>query len=192
MNYGIYRRLRNSTWKCLLDFEIDKLPVDIMKIAKAAGVRIVENSTVNELNEGEYGRSYYDGQTWVIIFDDSQDIVISRFTIAHELGHFFLGHALTHAKYADVQQVSRKPRAEQQADMFALRLLCPACIIKDLDVSSADDIAELCRIPKSWAKVRYDRMKELEGRNKFFTDPLEEKVYNNFSEYLASHSSKKS
>lgn len=190
MNYGAYRKLRNSAWQCLADFKIDRLPIDIMKIAREAGVRIVENSSVHELEDGEYGRSYYDGETWVIIFDDLQDIIILRFTIAHELGHFFLGHALTHTKYADVQQVSKKPKAEEQADMFALRLLCPACVIKDLNVNSAEELAELCKIPMKWAKVRYDRMKELEGRNKFFTDPLEEKVYNNFREYLNSNTKK--
>lgn len=188
MYYAIYKGIRNSAWQCLIDFGIDRFPVDILKIARTAGVKIVKNSLVDDLDPSEYGKSYYDGTKWIIIYDDTNDIVTSRFTIAHELGHIFLGHAMTHAKYCNIREFGKKPRSEQQADMFAIRLLCPACVLKDMNISSAKDLASICRIPLPWAEIRYSRLKELNKRNKYFTDPLEIEVYNKFTGILSQKS----
>ncbi len=184
MNYGRYKKTRNASWQCLVDYKIDSLPVNVSKIARDAGVIIIRNSDVSILRSNENGKSYFDGETWFLIYDDTNDPVVSRFTIAHELGHFFLGHAYTCAKYADYDDKGKTPKAEEQADAFALRLLCPACVLKDLNISSAEDIAKYCRIPIEWAEKRYIRLKELKERDKFFTDPLEKEVYNNFNNYL--------
>ena len=184
MNYGRYKKTRNAAWQCLVDYKIDSFPVNVSKIARDAKVKVIRNSDVNLLKPNENGKSYFDGQTWFLIYDDTNDPVVSRFTIAHELGHFFLGHAYTCAKYADYDNKGKKPKAEDQADAFALRLLCPACVLKDLNISSAEDIAKYCRVPIEWAEKRYIRLKELKERDKFFTDPLEREVYDNFIEYL--------
>ena len=46
MYYGLYKGIRNSAWKCLEDFKIDSLPVDVLKITRAAGIRVIKNSAV--------------------------------------------------------------------------------------------------------------------------------------------------
>lgn len=184
MYYGIYKNVRNSAWQCLIDFNIDAFPVNVSKIARDAGVKVIRNSDVNLLKPNESGKSYFDGQTWFLIYDDTNDPVVSRFTIAHELGHFFLGHAYTCAKYADYDDKGKIPKAEEQADSFALRLLCPVCVLKDLNISSAEDIAKYCRIPTEWAEKRYIRLKELKERDTFFMNPIERQVHDNFKNYL--------
>ena len=191
MYYAIYKTIRESAWQCLLDFELFSLPIDILKITRAANIKVVENSRVHDLEPNEYGKSYFDGKRWTIIYDDMRDVPTARFTIAHELGHIFLGHALTYTKYENVQQFCKRPKAEQQADMFALRLLCPACILKELGAISVADIVKLCSVPPEQAKIRHDRMLKLVRRDKFLSSKLEREVYHNFSGFLLKEIRKK-
>lgn len=184
MFYAIYKGIRDGAWLCLLDHNIDRLPVDVLKIARASNVRVVKNSVVNDLLPDEEAKTYYDGNKFIIIYNDLNDTVVSRFAIAHELGHIFLGHITTHTKFENVREFGKKPKAEQQADMFALRLLCPACVLMQMGISSADDISSYCRIPHSCAEQRSKRMNELNKRNKFYQSELEKQVYTNFSGYI--------
>ena len=184
MFYAIYKGIRDGAWLCLLDNNIDRLPVDVLKIARAAGIRVIKNSAVNDLLPDEDAKTYYDGKKFIIIYNDLNDIVVSRFAIAHELGHIFLGHITTHTKFENVREFGKKPKAEQQADMFALRLLCPACILMQMDLRSVEDISSYCRIPHTCAKIRSKRIEELCKRDKFYKSDLEKQVYHNFSEYV--------
>ena len=184
MYYGLFKDIRESAWKCLLEFEIDSLPVDILKITRKAGISVVKNSSVGDLMPNEYAKSYFNGHRWIVIYDDTNPVEVSRFAIAHELGHFFLGHDMTHTRYKDAKQFGKRPKAEQQADMFAIRLLAPACVIKELDLHTAEDISKYCGIPLNVARDRAKRMKTLYTRNMFFTDPLEKAVYDEFYSYL--------
>ena len=184
MYYGFYKTIGNSAWRCLVHFEIDSFPVDILKITRAAGIRVVKNSSVGDLMPGEHGKSYFNGHCWIIIYDDRNPVALSRFTIAHELGHFFLGHDMTHTRYENVQKFGSKPVAEEQADTFALRLLAPACVIKELDLHTPEEIAKYCGIPLSWADKRATRMKTVYKRDMFYTNPIEKEVYNNFYKYI--------
>lgn len=184
MFYAIYRNIRDSAWQCLLDFNIDRIPVSVLSIARNANITVVQNSTARTLLNGEYGKTLTDGKSWIIIYDDTMPEEVSRFTIAHELGHIFLGHDLTCVKYSHLKEFYKKPKSEQQADAFALRLLCPACVLWSLNISSAADIAKYCKIPHNFAKQRAKRMGELYKRNKFFSNPLEKEVYKKFEHFI--------
>ena len=184
MYYGLYKGLRDCAWRCLKDNKVSSLPVDVLGIAKSCRIRVIKASQCGALEPNENGRSFYDGDEWFIIYNDLNPVDISRFTIAHELGHIFLGHELALGKYAGIQQFSQKPKSEQQADMFAIRILCPACVLWALNLQDVHDIAYRCKIPSEIAKSRADRMKELYTRNKFLTNPLEKEVYNNFVDYI--------
>ena len=186
MYYAIYKDVRDSAWECLLNFHINKLPVDVLAIARDADIHVIRNSLVNKLYGHEFGKALTDGLDWIIIYDDTQPVSTCRFTLAHELGHIFLGHHLKYAKYAGTQEFVGKPKSEQQADMFALRLLCPACILHALSLTTAEEIATVCKIPLNMAALRAERMRELNKRGKFLTSPLEKSVYKNFQTYLAS------
>ena len=185
MYYGIYKNISQSAWKCLADFNITSLPVDVLKIARAAGIRVIKNSSVYDLMPNEHGKSYFNGYCWTIIYNDADPVEVCRFTIAHELGHFFLGHDLTYSRFNNVRNFGSKPKEEEQADAFAARLLAPACVLNELDVCCADDIVKYCRVPVSVAKKRYARMKTLYKRNMFLTAPAEKNVYDNFSKYIS-------
>lgn len=182
--YGFYSGIRNSAWRCLLDFKCRSLPVDILKIAREAGIKVVKDSRVRDLSPGENGKSYFDGKNWIIIYNDQNPTELSRVTVAHELGHIFLGHELLYVKYVNVREFQRKPKAEQQADMFAQRLLCPACALWALDICTPEQIAKYCKVDENIAVIRAKRMELLYERNKFLTSPLERELYDSFRPYI--------
>lgn len=184
MYYGIYQAIRHSSWQCLLDFHINRLPVDLLKITRTMGVRVIKNSLVDDLLPGENGKAYYDGKQWILLYDDRNPTPLSRYAIAHELGHIFLGHELAHIQYAHAKEFTVRPKSEQHADSFALRLLCPACVLWKLNLSSPEQIAAYCRVPTEAALIRTKRMKELLQRNRFLSDPLEELVFRQFEAYV--------
>ena len=184
MYYGIYKGIRDSAWNVLIDANIDSLPVNILNITTHVGIHVKKNSDTQALIPGELGKSYFNGHDWFIIYDDSMPVNVSRFTIAHELGHFFLGHDLTHSKYNGKKAFSKKPKEEEQADRFAMRLLSPACILKELDLHTPEEIATYCNIPLSVATERSKRMKVLYKRDMFFTTDIEKNVYENFKPYI--------
>ena len=107
-----------------------------------------------------------------------------RFTIAHELGHILLGHV------GEGNLVNREPDPtdhpmEREANVFASRLLAPACVLWALDARTPEEIAALCRISGQSAAFRAERMELLYDRNRFLKSPLERKVYQQLSAFIA-------
>lgn len=178
MYYGRYKNVRNAAWQVLIDFGVCALPVTVSDIAAAAGINIVNNSDVYILSDRQMGITVSDNGQWYIVYDDTQTVSRSRFTIAHELGHIFLGHEIINGHWAF------DPTAEQAADMFALRLLAPACVLWGLGLHSPEEIAHTCNISIASARIRAGRMSELYKRNKFLTHKLEQRLYKQFEVYI--------
>lgn len=183
MIYGIYKNARNAAWQCLLDYNVTSLPVNVMQIAKKAGIKVVKNSRVNLLSLNESGASFINNKQWYIVYDDTAIRQRCRFTIAHEMGHIFLGHKIKREQHTQSFD-SSKPIAEKEADIFASRLLAPACVIWALKLKSSAEIAKLCDISITAAEIRADRMKILYERSQFLLNPLERKVYDNFENFI--------
>ena len=57
--YGKYAQERNSSWKVLVDCEIDYLPVDVIKIAYRNNIKVFRNTTVRVLKPSEYGQCVF-------------------------------------------------------------------------------------------------------------------------------------
>ena len=79
---------------------------------------------------------------------------------------------------------AKRDEEEQAADMFAARLLAPACVLHKLQALSAEQIAKVCNISISAAVVRSERMQVLEARNKYYLHPLERKVREQFEDFI--------
>lgn len=181
--YGVYAHCRDSAWRCLIDFDVRELPVKVVAIARRAGIRVVKDSDVGELRQDEYGASIKCADSWTIVYDDSLPAEESRFVIAHELGHIFLGHDCKYSGDATIID-ERKLRSETQADMFAERLLAPAFALHELEITDADGIRGLCKLPPGAAKRRARRMELLEERGAFYASPLEKRLYSRFYPWL--------
>lgn len=184
--YGAYQNIRDSAWQVLLDYNIHSLPVNVTKIARSAGITVFKNSDVNELKDDEVGVSILADDKWYIVYDDTVSNERARFTIAHELGHIFLGHPLKLGYHARTIDIS-KPETERQADMFAIRLLVPACVVWGLNLHTPEEIQQAFGISYTSAKARAERMQTLYERKKFLSSNLERRVYENFKEYIDSH-----
>lgn len=181
--YGIYRNVRDAAWQCLIDYKISALPVDLLGIANQASIKIVKNSDAGELSGGESGICFFDGDMWYLIYDDTASVGHRRFTIAHELGHIFLGHELING-YRGRTFNPDKPQSETDADMFAARILSPACVLWGLNLHTPEEIAVVCNISPPAAKYRANRMAVLYERQKFLISPLERELYKQFKPFI--------
>ena len=187
MVYGVYKNCRDAVWKCLIECDIKTLPVPVIPIAKHFGISVIKDSLVHELRKGESGISIFNGTGWIIVYDDSESRQRKRFTVAHELGHILLGHEMKKGFYLRSSSV-HKPLLETEADVFASRLLAPACVLWGLNLHDADEISRICDMSISASQIRARRMKILYERNMFLTSPLEREVYIRFSDYIESSS----
>lgn len=182
MNYTEYQYSRDAAWQMLIDCSVTKLPVKVTDICRLIGVSVREGPPPS----GGDGCCLMVGGKPVILVSETALPARQRFTAAHELGHLMLGHVGRRGL------VNREPSPqddpiEQAANVFASRLLAPACVLWGCGVASAQEIAALCGISGQAATLRWDRMQELYRRGKFLSHPLERQVYEQFKEYIEKH-----
>ncbi|MEE0265551.1 MAG: ImmA/IrrE family metallo-endopeptidase [Acutalibacteraceae bacterium] len=185
MIYAKYKNVRNASWQAFIDFYITELPVSVNAIAKQLDIKVIKNSDIHELETGERGVTMEVNGNWYIVFDDTEPVPVCRFTVAHELGHILLGHTMYQKK--KYRTFAIRDGEEQEADMFAIRLLAPACVLHELQAFNADEIAKLCNISITAAGHRAERMALLEKRNKWYLHPLEREVYKIFEKYIKNY-----
>lgn len=179
-----YNIVRNTCWKCLIECNVRTLPTPLGEICTHYGIGIVNDSDVKLLREDESGRIVCVSNTIRIIVNDRHPIQRRRYTIAHELGHYLLGHLGTDVSQLNRRRQSIKSDEEIEADTFAARLLAPACVLWALDLHTADEIAGLCNMSVQAASYRAERMKKLYQKNNFLKSPLERKVYEQFKPFI--------
>lgn len=181
--YGRYKYVRDAAWQTLIDSKVNSLPVPLMSICQDFGITLLDNNRAHELRPTESGISLKQNGKWYIIFDDTDTHGKQRFTVAHELGHILMGHELKNGYYTRKENLN-KPTDETEADMFAARLLAPACVLWGIGATTAEQIAQVCDISLTAATFRAERMELLRKRNKFLTSPLERQVYKQFEDYI--------
>ena len=208
MKYIEYQHSRDAAWKILIDYQISELPVKISAIVKGSRVHLYSYTTGRPLIRSlglERHASSCDGFTvrhsnnYYIFYNDQKTAQRIRFTIAHELGHIRLGH-LIDGGAVSYTTVNREPTEsdnpfEQQANVFASRILSPACVLWALGIKTPEALANLCDISLQSAKWRNKRMQELYareaefkqryGKSIFLQSPLERTVYRQFQEYIS-------
>lgn len=194
MNYKDYQNARDAAWRILIRFGICELPVRISDGIKEMGISLAPYSKSETflaglglagLMEETDGLSVRRGGEYYIFYRGDMIPGRIRFTVAHELGHIVLGH-LDHATHTTR---NHEPRAgdtpiEQAANVFASRLLAPACVLHDLNALTPERISELCDISLTAARFRADRMGVLEKRDAFGMSPLEREVRKQFRGFI--------
>ena len=180
--YRKYKEARDAAWRVLIDNNIRELPVSLSQIAKNNGITIVKDSEAKMLSPGVSGMSILEDGKWYIVYNDTESAGRRKFTIAHELGHIFLGHELKGVHRRTFAKV--RPQEEKDADSFAVRLLAPACVLWGLGLHTAEEIQKACGLSRAAAEHRAKRMEVLYERNKFLTSRLERQVWENFSEWV--------
>lgn len=179
MNYKEYKNSRDLVWRVLINEEITELPIDIVPLCRSMDIDV----KWYQPPDGNSGVTAVINGKPTIFVARNEPRQRQRFTIAHELGHILLGHV---GKYALVnRELSATDNPiEQAANVFASRLLAPACVLWACGAESAEDIMHICDISKIAAEYRAQRMAVLRQRGKFLSHPLERQVYKQFSNYI--------
>lgn len=151
------------------DLKIDSLPVDPFAIAARHDI-IVEPKP--DAAEGVSGMLLRHGDVFGILYATHvRSEGFQRFSVAHELAHYFLDghidHVLpkdgVHASHAGF--VSADPY-ELEADNFAAGLLMPASLFRralgkhDPGLAAVESVAGLCRTSLTATAIRYAELSE--------------------------------
>lgn len=178
--YGIYKGARNGSWRFLIDYKVNRLPVDLNMVAKTMELKI-RKDTSGILLPSERGATITDGNKTYILLKPSS-VEAMRYTTAHELGHIFLGHPMINGRYGRTFIIDNP--LEYQAERFAIDILAPACVLWGLNLHTPEEISKVCNISLSSATKRAIRMEELYKRNMFLSHPLEREVFKQFEKFI--------
>ena len=194
MNYDDYKRARDLSWRVLLNTGTRELPVKVSRICRGYGVTLrsyqVGAPLIRELGleaqcDISDGFTVRSGDRCYVFYNMEQPPGRVRFTIAHELGHVLLGHLGDgeHTVY-NREASSEDAPEEHMANVFASRLLAPACVLHALGAVTPEQIAAVCDISMAAARFRAGRMGVLEQRGKYGASPLERQVLAQFRSYI--------
>lgn len=163
------RRLSDATLQAeiLVRDESLALPIDVLALAKSREI-LVEAKPSTE--KGVSGMLLRVGDDFAIGYATHiKSIGFQRFSIAHELGHYFLGHA--DAMFRDGKTVHEsqagfgsKDLIELEADHFAAGLLMPSELFKEEAARHCDGlaaierVAEKCQTSITSSAIRYAQL----------------------------------
>lgn len=186
MFYGTYKEARNASWHFLLESGACSLPLPVIPICQKMGIKILVDTNKTFLSYDTRGVSFQAKGVWHILLNPESTAAVKRYTIAHELGHIYMGHPMQSGKYGrtfGVQSIISSP-IEYQAERFAIGVLAPACVLYGLGLHTAESISKVCGISFSAAQRRAKRMEVLYERGMFFSHPLEKQVFEQFSDFI--------
>lgn len=156
--------------QCLKVHEIVSLPVDPFALAHKAEIDVIPKP---DTEEGVSGMLLRHGNSFGIIYATHiKSEGFQRFSVAHELGHYFLdGHSdhvlgedgihQSHAGYASGD------RFEREADCFASNLLMPSHLFRPLLRTCPDSIegiiglASMCKTSLTATAIRFAELSDV-------------------------------
>jgi Zn-dependent peptidase ImmA (M78 family) len=114
----------------LREHQILKPPVDVERLAKQVGLRVVEEQLESEIS----GMLYREGGFAVILINQNDVHARKRFSIAHELGHYYLHTASSvfvdrRVRFRDSNSSQGTIKEEIEANNFAAELLMPQIFV---------------------------------------------------------------
>lgn len=165
----------NDDWKSenraaevLKQLQITSLPVDPFHIAERRDILVQENPS---LSSGISGCLMKVGDNFGIIYSARfSSEGFKRFTVAHELGHYFMdGHALHlfpsgQGMHHSESGFTSKDPYEREADAFAASLLMPKHLFKDAiakagqGLEAIEYLSNLCGTSLTATAIRYAKL----------------------------------
>jgi len=122
------------------------LPVRPENLAQRVGVEVIGRGGLGDFAYPYSGFFEFRNGIPVIEYNITDPRVRKRFTIAHELGHFVLGHERAPRDYPDSFGSRVGSPIEVQANQFAAELLMPVEAVRYLVSIGTDSIDELASI----------------------------------------------
>ncbi len=147
---------------------IHSLPIDPIEIAKHHGIAVEPKP---DAAEGVSGMLLRHGDTFGILYATHiASKGFQRFSIAHELGHYFLDghidHVLKDGPHSSNAGFSSPNPYEREADSFAAGLLMPGHLFrKELNqeapgLATIEALADLCQTSLTATAIRYAKLTE--------------------------------
>lgn len=191
-------QIYTNVFDLFMKLNIYSLPVLVEQICYIYGIKLVKLSEITK-NTGLSKKDVFniwrneDGQfesscgNFKIAYNNRKPITKIRFTVAHELGHFFLKHYLN-PKFSIFSPVFDElvyERYEEEANIFGGMLLCPPPIFYEMPVlNSPKDISDICYLGDKCASVRYSVLNTY--RNEIRSHFLYDCIATLFDEYMHS------
>ena len=155
--------------RVLKDYQLDKLPIDPKIVAKKTNILVEPNT---ECEKGVSGMLLRHGEKYIIIYSTFLgNSGFENFSIAHELGHYFLeGHPEQIFRYGDIHKsvanFESDNEVERQADVFAASLLMPESLFKERltefekGMTCIESMSKLCNTSLTATAIRYAELTE--------------------------------
>jgi Zn-dependent peptidase ImmA (M78 family) len=122
------KQIENKALQILEAYDINKPVVDVAKIADGEGIKIKE---INMPSEYKNVAGFYDKSSKIIYIEASDSPKRKLFSVAHELGHVFLGHQHTTVLYRITREDGEYSTEEKEANSFAAHLLMPDFMLRE-------------------------------------------------------------
>lgn len=131
-----FKKAEDLASEILKKYYIDQPPVVAKELAELYRLNVVpiNFAQINPMYSSISG--FIDIQTNRLFVNSNESVVRRNFTIAHELGHYLLGHTSS-SEYANLLfrrplKEQEDPAIEQEANCFAGNLLVPANFLKEV------------------------------------------------------------
>jgi Zn-dependent peptidase ImmA (M78 family) len=130
---------------------VEQAPVPVEDAAKLLNIQIVEYDKF----ANNFSGTLVKGQNITVLgINPTHSQVRRRFTIAHEIGHYLLGHDIR-----DVleENLERPPNLEREANMFAGELLMPKEFLKKdikTGITKVPDLAKKYNVSEQAMTIR--------------------------------------
>lgn len=194
-----------TAWEVLWRCGISELPVDLGQVCRRLGLGLYSYTQGYELlrryNLAQHVRGAdgflfreENGPLAAIFYRPEQSQGRRCFTIAHEIGHFALGHCPAGGNTVRRSEADKDSPQERAADRFASQLLAPSCVLRGLGLRTPYAIGQRCRLSLRAAEVCASRMERLlaldaqymaeRGRSYFFRSPWEWRIYQQFEPFI--------
>ena len=185
MQNNYYTRSGNASktsYKVHKESYIKSLPVSLSSIALKNSIKVFsyeKYSEITKLSCAKIAEKYGDdgfvqrlqGKYFIFCREDVP-YKKRRWTVAHELGHIFLGHL--------EKERHEHEFSEAEANCFASELLLPTPVLKRCALNSPSDIASECCVSLSAARIKFDELQSGCGMD----GELEKLLILQFGEYI--------
>ncbi|RKS16704.1 uncharacterized protein DUF955 [Arthrobacter sp. AG1021] len=135
-----------------------EFPIDPRKLAKAQGIKVEFARLLEDISGAIVARP---GDVTILV-EETQDFTRQRFTIAHELGHYFERVIAGDAEYSFVERRGGNGYSlhELYADTYAANLLMPEFEFRTVYEMTSDvsQVAEYFAVSKSAAQMRINKL----------------------------------
>ena len=117
---------------------------------------------------------------YILYYNDDYTPGTVRYTIAHELGHYFLGH-MRHLHNKNRGHINHKnPYLDREADNFAMNLLAPAALIDLMGLENAIDINVMFVLGRqAFSRANsmvFDKQKITQAQRSYFFNTFETQI----------------